>query len=301
MYWPSKLRRALGFGPKATLPYMFSGECGLSRAYETLLGNPAVHGDQAIVDCLIRNGETVFFRQGENIIRQDGQDNSVYFLLSGVVDIVFKSQKGSIREAPNQVGEMAAIEPGKGRSASVVARSDEVAALKVSGTEFKKLLNANPRFQEILQVEMSARHRERIVAGDIARRNNSVTWFAISTGAGLIAGLAGWYVLTPSDWTTTARSILSCGLGLIIFLLTLLHNPAFFWRRSFGVVLLAMIGTFALDWFVSMEAKQGLGSLQVAMNLGNEKAEWEMQLVKAVLYFLVLGLCALMDSLRARD
>ena len=280
---------------------MFSGVCGRIRTNETLLGNPAVCGDQAIVDCLIRDGETVFFRKGEKIIRQGAQDNCVYFLLSGAVDIVFKSQKGSIREAPNQVGEMSAIDPGKRRSASVVARSNEVAALKVPGTNFKKLLNANSRFQELLQVEMSARHRERIDAGDIARKNNPVTWFAISMGAGLVAGLAGWYILASSDWTTTARPIFACGLGLMIFLFTLFHNPAFFWRRTFVIVLLAMIGTFALDWFGSIEANHSLGNLQVAINLGDGKVEWEMQVVKAVLYFLVLGLCALMDILRSRD
>ena len=301
MYWPAKLRRALRLCPKAILPEIFSGDRGRNLTNETLLENPAVHGDQVIVDCLIRDGETVFFFKGENIIRQGGQDNSVYFLLSGAVDIVFKSQNGSIREAPNQVGEMAVIEPGKMRSAGVIARSDEVAALKVPGTDFKKLLDSNPRFQQHLQVEMTARHRERIVAGDIARNNNSATWFAISTGAGLIAGLACWYFITWSDWTTTARSILSCGSGLTIFLFTLLHNPAFFWRRTFRVVLLAMIATFSLDLFVSMEAKKGFGSLQVAVNLDDQKTEWEMQLVVAVLYFLVLGLCAFMDRMKARD
>ena len=269
MYWPSKLRRALGLGPKAKLPDIFSGDGGCSRTNETLLANPAVHGDQGLVNSLVRDGQTVFFRRGDTLIRQGGQDNSVYFLLSGEVDIVFKLQRGSIREAPNQVGEMAAIDPGTRRSASVVARSDEVATLKVSGTDFKILLNANPRFQELLQIEMSARHRERIVAGNIARNNNSAIWFAISAGAGLIAGLASWYILPSSDWTTTAQTMVSCASGLMIFLFTLLHNPAFFWKRTFGIVLLAMIGTLAFDSFVSMEAKQGLGSLQVAISFGD--------------------------------
>lgn len=279
---------------------MFSGDGGRRRTSETLLGNPAVRGDQGLVDSLLRDGETVFFRRGDNLIHQGGQDNCVYFLLSGEVDIVFKSQKGSVREAPNQVGEMAAIDPGTSRSASVVARSDEVAALKVSGTDFKILLNANQRFQELLQIEMSARHRERIVAGNIARHNNSVVWFAISTGAGLVAGLASWYILPSTDWTATAQTMVSCGSGLVVFLFTLLHNPAFFWKRTFGIVLLAMIGTLALDSFVSLEAKQGLGSLQVAIDFGDQDSEWEMYLVKTVPFLLVLSLCALLEISRTR-
>ena len=196
---------------------------------------------------------------------------------------------------------MAAINPGTRRSASLVARSDEVAALKVPGTDFKKLLNANPRFQQLLQIEMTARHQERNAAGNIARRNNSGTWLAISAVAGLIAALAGWYIPSSTEWTTTAQAIVSFGSGLLIFLFTLLHNPAFFWKRTFAIVLLAMIGKLALDSFVSMEAKQGFGSLQISINIADQNAEWEMYLVKAVPFLLVLGLCALMEIFRARD
>ena len=301
MYWSSKLKRALGLGPKEQLPEMFTGDSGSKRANEVLLANPAVHGNQRLVDSLLGNGETVFFRQGDKLIHQGGQDNCVYFLLSGEVDIVFKLQRGTIREAPNQVGEMAAIDPGATRSATVVARTNEVAALRVCGTHFNNLLKAYPRFQELLQIEMLARHRERIVAGKIARTNNSAVWFAISTGVGLVAGLASCYISASINWTTTAQTVVSVGAGLLVFLFTLLHNPAFFWKRTFGIVFLAMLGTFALDSFVSMEAKQGLGSLQVAIRMGDHNTEWEMYLVKATPFILVLGLCALVEIFRTRD
>ena len=301
MYWPSKLRRALGLGRKATLPDLFSGDSGFSLTTETLLANPAVQDDQALVDCLLRDGEILYFRRGDKLIHQNGQDNCVYFLLSGGVDIVFKLQRGSIREAPNQVGEMAAIDPGTRRSASVVARTEEVAALKVPGTDFKRLLKANPRFQQLLQIEMSTRHRERIVAGNIAKKHNSLLWFAFSAVAGLFAGLTSWYFLPTTEWTTAAHTVLSCGSGLIVFLFTLLHNPAFFWKRTFGIVLLAMIGTLALDSFVSMEAKHGFGSLQVAIEVGDQKAEWGTYLAKATPFLVVMVLCALLEIVRTRD
>lgn len=297
MYWTAKLGRALGFGRNTILPEQFFGNDGQILINETLLKNPAVHGDQAIVKQLVSVGKTVFFRKGDKIIQQGGQDNDVFFLLSGEVDIVFKSQKGSIREAPNQVGEMAAIELGKKRSANVVARSQEVAALQVPGIDFNKIWTANPRFQQLLQVEMSARHRERIVAGTIAKENNSFIWFAISMSAGLVAGLATYYFPFPSDWTTSARSILSCSSGLMMFLLTLLHNPAFFWRRTFRLVLLAMIGTHALGRYISIETKQGLGSLQIGINSGDSRTDWKM----VISFLVVLALCAYMDKVRTKD
>ena len=301
MYWTAKLGRAIGLGGNAILPTEFSGSSGQDRIKEILLENPAVHHDQTIVEHLVANGETVFFRKGDKIIQQGAQDINVYFLLSGDVDIIFKSQKGSIREAPNQVGEMAAIELGKTRTASVVARSNEVATLRVPGTVFRDISANNLRFQQFLQLEMSTRHRERIVAGNVAKENYSIKWFVISMGAGLFAGLATWYFLVPSDWTPSARSILSFATGLITSVVALLHNPAFFWRRSFLLVLLAMIGSFALDRFVSIDATRDPRSLQIGINVGDAQMDWKMELIKAVTFLVVLGLCAYMDKLNTSD
>ena len=243
----------------------------------------------------------MFFRKGDKIIQQGAQDIDVYFLLSGEVDIVFKSQIGSIREAPNQIGEMAALEPGKKRTASVIARSNEVAALRVPGTVFREIWSTNPRFQQFLQFEMSTRHRERIATGKIAKESYSIKWFVLSMGAGLIAGLATCYLLVPSDWTPSARSVLSFAAGLIIFVFILLHNPIYFWRRSFWLVLLAMLGTLVLDWFVSIEVTGDLRSLQFGVNVGDAQTDWTMYLIKAVPFLIVLGLCAYMDNLNTSD
>jgi hypothetical protein len=298
MYWAAKLKRYLGLESEAALPGIFYGDDAEDRIRKTLASNRAIHGDQSIVEQLKAHGELIFFRRGDQIIEEGGQDCEVYFLLSGEVDIVFKSQLGSRREAPNQIGEMAAIELGRKRSASVFARTNEVAALKVPGPFFNELWAANPRFQQLLQVEMSARHRERIVAGDIARQNNSSAWFAISAGAGLVAGLVTWLFVIPVEWTAAARMALSGGTGLALFIFTLMHNPAFFWKRCFGLVLAAMIGTFTLDQFVSIEANQGFGSLQISIGSGAGKGGgW----ADAAAYIFTLILCACMDYLNRKD
>ena len=301
MYWAAKLHRAIGLGPEATLPDMFAGECGEFRIANTLSKNPAVNEDETVISRLISDGEIVFFRKGDRIIRRGEQDDSVFFLLSGDVDIVFKSGRRSIREAPNQVGEMAAIESGKKRSASVIARSEEVAALQVSSAVFNEIRATNMRFQERLQIEMSARHRERIVASEVAKQDVSLVWFCISSGVGLVVALILWFLLSPEEWALSARLLLSGGGGLLSFVLTLLYNPAFFWRRAFAVTFWAMVGTYMIDWFISIEAEQGVGTLQFEFISGDGEANSVNEVIRAVPFLIVLVVCACMDRLRNRD
>lgn len=295
MYWSAKLRKIIGLEKEAKLPGMFTGDGAADLVRKTLRENRAIRADTTIVDSLMDHGEVVFFRKGDCLIHEGDQDNDVYFLLSGEVDIVFKRQLGSKRVAPNQVGEMAAIELGSKRSASVYALTDEVAALKVPGQEFNRIWTDNPEFQQNLQIEMTARHRERIAAGEVARRNNSFSWFLISAGVSLASCLTTWLLLVPASWTFDARLAATAMTGLAAFILMLLHNPAFFWKRCFGLVLFAMVGVFALAQFVSLEAEQGFASLKVAIHSGETESDWRQTLVNQGAFVLTLIICAWMD------
>ncbi|WP_340290622.1 cyclic nucleotide-binding domain-containing protein [Sulfitobacter pontiacus] len=295
MYWSAKLRKIIGWEKEVRLPGLFSGDGASELVRTTLRENRAIRGDSAIVDQLMNHGEIVFFRKGDCLIHEGDQDNDVYFLLSGEVDIVFKRQLGSKRVAPNQVGEMAAIELGSKRSASVYVLTDEAAALKVPGQEFNRIWTNSPELQQNLQIEMTARHRERIAAGEVARRNNSSSWFWTSFGVGLASYLITWLFLVPATWTYDARLAATAMFGLAAFILMLLHNPAFFWRRCFGLVLLAMVGVFALAQFVSVEAEHGFASLEVAIRTGETQSEWRQTLINQGAFVLSLIICAWMD------
>lgn len=300
MYWPAKLKRALGVSAAPALPETFSGDGSDERILEVLEKNPAVLGDRALAERLMQAGKVVFFRRGEPLIQHGAPGDDVFFLLAGDVDIVFRSQLGSIRQSPNQVGEMAALEPGRPRSASVIARTDEVAALKVPGPAFHRIWSSSPLFQQRLQVEMAARHRERILAAQVARQNNSFLWFASSLGAGLVIALATWFGAAFFDWSAAGRGALAGGAGIVTFMVMLLHNPAFFWRRCFGLVLLAMIGTLALDHFVSIDANHGLGSLEVMVVSRDQAAGTEVGVAQTLAFFLALAICAVMDFVTSR-
>ena len=295
MYWSAKLRKIIGWEKEVRLPGLFSGDGASELVRTTLRENRAIRGDSAIVDQLMNHGEIVFFRKGDCLIHEGDQDNDVYFLLSGEVGIVFKRQLGSKRVAPNQVGEMAAIELGSKRSASVYVLTDEAAALKVPGQEFNRIWTNSPELQQNLQIEMTARHRERIAAGEVARRNNSSSWFWTSFGVGLASYLITWLFLVPATWTYDARLAATAMFGLAAFILMLLHNPAFFWRRCFGLVLLAMVGVFALAQFVSVEAEHGFASLEVAIRTGETQSEWRQTLINQGAFVLSLIICAWMD------
>lgn len=290
MYWAAKVRRALGREPDAALPRSFAGDAGRARAKDVLLNNPAVGNEESVANDLLSKGEFAFYRKGNRLIKEGDHDNDVFFLLAGDVDVVFGTRLGSIRSSPNQVGEMAATDPGQKRTANVFARSDEVAVLRVSGNDFYTIHNGSAGFRCRLQREMSTRHRERINAGKVAKQNNSLFWFMISFGVGLTSGAVSWFVL-PNGWTALAQSVAAAGIGLFLFIFTLLHNPAFFWRRCAGLSLLAMLGLLMLDRFLTFRIEQGFGSLSVRFAGSGEPANWKVALGLLV----AMAICAYKD------
>ena len=121
MYWTSKLARFFGLEKPAKLPARFSSNSAEEDIGRILADNPAISGDESIIAKLMADNDIVYFRRGETLIQQGDQEDHVFFLLSGCVDIRFRAQLGSIREAPNQVGELAAT--GKTHLAIAIARA----------------------------------------------------------------------------------------------------------------------------------------------------------------------------------
>lgn len=295
MYWAAKLARILKLEKNAQLPAKFSGPEAKEQARSVLANNPAIRGNISLADEFLEAGNVVYFRKGEVLIKQGDTDNEVYFLLAGTVDVVFKSQLGSRRTAPNQIGEMAAINLGETRSATIVAASDEVAALQIPGVSFHHIWEANTEFRNSLQLEMDTRFRERIQAGEVAKKNNSFLWFITSSGLAIAGGLTSWFFFAPQDWTDTARAALSALIGLGLFLFALLHNPAFFWRRSAGLVLLAMIGVLSLDHLIAFEASEGFGSLSIDVQSNGADKSGTSSFVETIGFVVVFIVCAIMD------
>jgi len=104
--------------------------------------------------------EVVSFQPGEPIIQQLGEDRDVYLILTGSCDIVVNGRKIRVRGPGDHVGEMAAIQPGQVRSASVIA-VDEIVALKLTDAQLFELGNRFPAIYRTIAQELSRRLLQR--------------------------------------------------------------------------------------------------------------------------------------------
>lgn len=100
-------------------------------------------GDTAVAEAIASGGELVEFKAGDVLIAEGGEDNDVFFLVSGQVSIVVKGQEVRQLKSGDHVGEMAAIEPSQRRAASVVA-VETVVAVKMAGSDFTRLADKFP-------------------------------------------------------------------------------------------------------------------------------------------------------------
>lgn len=264
MSWAKKLAYKAGLKSKPDPVSGLSRPAADERIRDTLAQNPAIGGDQEIIQTIMSAGEVVGFHEGNRIIEQSTHGDDVYFLLAGEVDIVIDGRKRTLRTAPNQVGEMAAIEPGKARSATVRVRSETACALRVSGDVFRSVWSGQSDFKGRLQVEMASRHREQLAATRVANENVSLHWFILSVGVAIVVGALTWLSLEQTEWTLAARSVATGAAAIAAFIGVFLWNPTFFWRRGISFLLYCMIGKTVFDTAFSLEAQHGFGSLQIS-------------------------------------
>jgi CRP/FNR family cyclic AMP-dependent transcriptional regulator len=117
-------------------------------------------GNIDIATALKQNGELVEFAKDDLIVAQNAEDNDLFFLLSGAVAIVVKSNQVATRKAGQLVGEMAAVEPSLKRSADVRAL-DTVVALKINSATFGEIGRKYPQIWQPVARELSRRLNER--------------------------------------------------------------------------------------------------------------------------------------------
>lgn len=104
--------------------------------------------------------EVVSFQPGEPLIEQLGEDRDVYLILTGSCDIIVNGRKIRVRGPGDHVGEMAAIQPGQVRSASVIA-AEEVVALKLTEAQLFELGNRFPAIYRTIAQELARRLLQR--------------------------------------------------------------------------------------------------------------------------------------------
>jgi hypothetical protein len=235
----------------------------------------------------------VFFSYGDIVIQQDDHDDDVYFIIAGEVDVALNGRTVSYREAPAQVGEMAARAPGKKRSATIRVCSDEMAAMKMPGASFRSMCEANPDFLDRLEVEMTSRLREQLAARQALGRSYSNSWALISAAVGFAAALVAFF-FSPDFLPEQIKVPFSLGTGLIAFVAILAVNPAFFWRRCFWLCLMAGPASLLLDRALTVSASNSNNALALSVGISQDSTLYD-TLSLQVFFLGAMIICAIKD------
>jgi len=173
------------------------------RLVQALTEQKLVGGDTVLAEALAGAVKLVEFPAGQEFVRQDADDDQVYFLLAGIVEVVVKGRALARRHAGEHVGEMALLRPEALRSASIISVEPVVAAW-LTEESFTNLAAAHPLLWRRMAVVLADRLRQR--AQFVRQPNDTPRLFIGSSVEGLPvaraieAGLAHDDVL-PVVWT----------------------------------------------------------------------------------------------------
>lgn len=190
---------------------------------------------------------------------------------------------------------MTALDPSKSRSATVQVSSDYVIALKVSGEDFRAIKDKYPEFLSRLQKDLTDRHREQLLASRIAQENNSGRWFFLSAGASIFTSIVSWVLLEKSGWNLDTKLLISLGVFISSFLLMMLNNPVFFWRRAFSVTLISSLGYITINHYLKLDFDSNLNIVGFNYSLNEKSCDWLQNLGSATPLLLILLITAFMD------
>lgn len=138
----------------------FEGADGERRLIDALKSCYLVEHDEELAKKLADVGQLISYKMGDVLMIQGADDNDIYFLLVGEVNVQVKNRHIAIREARETVGEMAILDSAAPRSATITAHS-EVVALKVTEPDFHKLADEHPHIWKAVGQIVSERLRQR--------------------------------------------------------------------------------------------------------------------------------------------
>ena len=118
-----------------------------------------------MAEVLAASAEVTPFPTGSSIVEESAPDNDLHFILAGTVSIRVFGREIAVITAGQHFGEMALLDPGKPRSASVVADEDTVTA-RIPATAFASLADNTPRLWKNVA---------RTLADRLSQRNRSIS------------------------------------------------------------------------------------------------------------------------------
>ncbi len=138
----------------------FQGVDGKRRLIDALLSQKAVHRAPEMADDLAASVTLEEFGPGDYLVKQDGEDTDMFFLLTGKVEILVNDRVLATRTAGEHVGEMSLIDTKARRSASLLVKETTVVA-RITEPAFSAIAAKHPTLWRYLALELGSRLRER--------------------------------------------------------------------------------------------------------------------------------------------
>jgi len=130
-------------GFMVTLVEKYSGDTGRESLVEALSDMVLVSDDEELAAEIAKHAELVFSTAGATLIKEGDQDDDMYFVLSGRLQVVIKDREYALLGPGAHVGEFSLVDPSALRSATVRALEDTVTA-KLSETAFAEIADRHP-------------------------------------------------------------------------------------------------------------------------------------------------------------
>lgn len=146
--------------PMSEMLNRFVGPEGRQSLVDALRSQPIIGGNPLLGEKVADLATVIAFSAGSTIIEEASSENDLFFILSGTVTIRVQGRELALRTAGQQVGEMAIVDPGQPRSASVIADGDVVIA-KLSAANFLGLAERYPIIWRNVSGILAERLRQR--------------------------------------------------------------------------------------------------------------------------------------------
>ena len=140
--------------------HRFKGEKGRRLRLDAFCSQKIVGGNDQLAAELADRAILRVLQKGETLIEQGASDNDLFFLISGILDVVVNGRRVAKRGPGDHVGEMAAVQPAQPRSATVVAAEDAVVA-QLAEADFADIADRHPRMYRYIAQELARRLLQR--------------------------------------------------------------------------------------------------------------------------------------------
>ena len=138
----------------------FEGETGKRRLSEAITEQVIVHGNAVIANQLADVSKLQELNAGDVLIAQDGEDNDIFFVLAGSLEVRANGRRVAVRAAGTHAGEMALIDS-KARRCATVAALEKAVVARVGEEDFDCIANQHPHLWRRIAVELCDRLRNR--------------------------------------------------------------------------------------------------------------------------------------------